>query len=168
MEYPNGMYRSVPGKMWKVSQDLCGLDTCLGKLYSADSEQGGNGSPGAEVVSDHGQVFGRLICQWSAEKMDCRGARTLARRIYRDSSSGSKEKNKCMLQIWQLMQWEVTEKSSQWWHWTLTTDWEPAGTIKDGRWPTGVSWGRGTVNSVLDILSQECQWDIQAEISASG
>ena len=40
----------MPGKRWEVSQGLCGLDTCLGKLYSADSEQGGTRGLGGEVM----------------------------------------------------------------------------------------------------------------------
>lgn len=41
------------------------------------------------MVLGHGQVWGRLMCAWS-EKMGCREARTLVRKIYRDSSRGNK------------------------------------------------------------------------------
>lgn len=93
VDYPNGVYRSVPGKRWEISQGLCGLDTCLGKLYSADSEQGGTTGLGGEVMPECGQAseakyVDGLQRKWTAEAP--------ARKSYKGSNSGNKgEKNKC-------------------------------------------------------------------------
>lgn len=85
----------MPGKRWEVGQGLCGLDTCLGKLYSADSEQGGTRGLEGEVMPDCGQAseakyVDGLQRKWSAEAS--------ARKSYKGSNSEKRRENKCLLQ----------------------------------------------------------------------
>lgn len=44
------------------------LASCSGTMHSADSEQGGTGGSGAELVPDHGQILGKLTCRIVCKK----------------------------------------------------------------------------------------------------